>query len=73
MLFAGIRFFEPYLLFVIKKQFLEIFGIPLLEEDYKLKANDSLAVTLVKSLNVELVNVILKAITFDHKHEEEVG
>ena len=67
MLFAGIRFFEPYLLFVIKKQFLEIFGIPLLEEDYKLKANDSLAVTLVKSLNVELVNVILKAITFDHK------
>ena len=26
---------------------------------------------LVKSLNVELVNVILKAITFDHKHEDD--
>lgn len=65
--FALIRFFEPYLLFVIKKQVCEWFGILVVEnEDDKQAANDSLAAILVQSLNVELVNVILSAITFDH-------
>jgi hypothetical protein len=65
--FALIRFFEPYLIFIIKKQVCEWFGILLVEgDDLKEAANDSLSAILVQSLNVELVNVILKAITFDH-------
>lgn len=61
-LFAIIRFFEPYLIFIIKKEISEWFGI-LLEEQSD--DNDSLSAILIQSLNVELVNVILKAVAYD--------
>jgi hypothetical protein len=67
--FAIIRLFEPYLIFLIKKEVYSCFGILVQEKDELKEANDSLAAVLVKSLNVELVNVILSAITFDHTHE----
>ena len=64
-LFSIIRFFEPYLIFIIKKEISEWFGILLEEKEDDQSGNDSLSAFLIQSLNVELVNVILKAVAYD--------
>jgi hypothetical protein len=61
-----IRAREPYFRFLIKQQWCSFFGIALDENDKHTSAqyvNDSLATFLTSSLNVELVHVILEAIT----------
>lgn len=69
ILFSIVRLFEPYLIFVIKKEVAEWFGIILEENQNDKTANDSLSAILVESLSVELVNVILKAIAYgDEKY-----
>jgi hypothetical protein len=69
ILFAFIRLFEPYLIFLIKKEVYSWFGILVEQKAEEKSNNDSLAAILVQSLNVELVNVILSAITLDHTNE----
>jgi hypothetical protein len=61
-----IRAREPYFRFLISKQFKSWFGILIDEDDDNISkqyVNDSLATFLTSSLNVELVHVILEAIT----------
>lgn len=61
-----IRAREPYFRFLIRQQWCSFFGIDLDENDKQTSAqyvNDSLATFLTSSLNVELVHVILEAIT----------
>ena len=63
---AMIRVSEPYFKFLIKKQIMEWFGILMDEketENSESYMNDTLSTFLTSSLNVELVHVILKAIT----------
>lgn len=57
---AGIRMFEPFFHFLIKKFIFNCFGV-LCEEDEALKTQP-LSNFLATSLNVELVHVILKGI-----------
>lgn len=67
-----IRAREPYFKFLIKKEICSWFGILMDENDEKNSKdymNDSLATFLTSSLNVELVHVILEAIT---KHSEGI-
>lgn len=61
-----IRAREPYFRFLISKEFKSWFGILMDENDAHVSnqyVNDSLATFLTSSLNVELVHVILEAIT----------
>jgi hypothetical protein len=61
-----IRAREPYFRFLISKEFKSWFGILMDENDKAISqqyVNDSLATFLTSSLNVELVHVILEAIT----------
>lgn len=63
---SGVRVSEPYMRFLIVKWWKELFGVLMDERDINDKqvyANDSLATFLTSSLNVELVHVILEAIT----------
>lgn len=61
-----IRVREPYFKFLIRSEFKGWFGILLDENDIKKSneyVNDSLATFLTSSINVELVHLILEAIT----------
>lgn len=61
-----IRAQEPYFKFLIKQRWSEWFGLVVDENDKRYSqqyVNDSLATFLTSSLNVELVHVILDAIT----------
>ena len=61
-----IRLMEPYFLFLLKTFFKSVYGIPLEneEEDKKnSKLSDTITAYLNSSLNIELVHIILKAIT----------
>lgn len=61
-----IRLTEPYFLFLLKTFFKTLYGIPLEneEEDSKnSKLSDTITAYLNSSLNIELVHIILKAIT----------
>ena len=63
---AIIRTREPYFKFLIKKKFLEWFGIVVSEKEIKdssVYINDTLTTFLTSSLNVELVHVILVSIS----------
>lgn len=70
LVMSFVRMAEPYFFFLIKQEFFSWFGILVNEKDRE-KAqqfdpeSDSLAAQLQSSLNVELVNVILKSIS-DH-------
>jgi hypothetical protein len=66
VIMSGVRVSEPYMRFLIVKWWKELFGVLMDERDINDKqvyANDSLATFLTSSLNVELVHVILEAIT----------
>ena len=61
-----IRCFEPYFLFLLKKTIKAVYGVPLTEEEISRKKNkmtDTVSAFLNSSLNIELVHIILKAIT----------
>ena len=61
-----IRLMEPYFLFILKTFIKSLYGIPLAddEEDKKTsKLSDTITAFLSSSLNIELVHIILKAIT----------
>lgn len=61
-----IRCFEPYFHFLLKKTIKAFYGIPLSEEEINKKDSqmtDTIAAFLNSSLNIELVHIILKAIT----------
>jgi hypothetical protein len=61
-----IRCFEPYFHFLLSKTIKAFYGIPLSEEEIdkrKNKLNDTIATFLNSSLNIELVHIILKAIS----------
>lgn len=61
-----IRCFEPYFHFLLKKTIKAFYGIPLSEEEINKKNSqmtDTIAAFLNSSLNIELVHIILKAIT----------
>lgn len=58
-----IRAREPYFRNLVAKEFLSWFGMLPKENNSEEYVNDSLATFLTSSLNVELVHVILKAIT----------
>ena len=63
---STVRISEPYMKFLITKWWKELFGILMDEKDItnsQVYVNDSLATFLTSSLNVELVHVILEAIT----------
>lgn len=66
-LFMGvIRLFEPYFFFLFKKAFFTLFGQPYTEEQLDEKQNqitDTTNAFLKSSLNIELVHIILKAIS----------
>ena len=65
-LLSCIRVREPYFKFLIRKKFLEWFGILMDEKSIHNSnqyINDSLATFLTSSLNVGLVHVILEAVT----------
>ena len=54
---------EPYFYFIVRKKFYELFGILIDDRDSNELFNNTLNSYLTKSLNVELVNIILQAIT----------
>jgi len=61
-----IRCFEPYFLFLLKKTIKAVYGVPLTEEEIakkNSKMTDTISAFLNSSLNIELVHIILKAIT----------
>jgi len=61
-----IRCFEPYFHFLLLKTIKAFYGIPLSEEEIdkrKNKLTDTIATFLNSSLNIELVHIILKAIS----------
>lgn len=66
-LFMGIiRLTEPYFMFMLKKTFFTFYGIPYTEEEInkgKEKLTDTISAFLNSSLNIELVHIILKAIS----------
>ena len=74
-LFMGIiRFTEPYFLFLLKKEFFECFGIPYTEEEINKgdsKLTDTISAFLNSSLNIELVHIILKAISQEWTKEDK--
>jgi hypothetical protein len=66
LLMGIIRCFEPYFYFLLKKTIKAFYGIPLSEEEItkkNSKLTDTFAAFLNSSLNIELVHIILKAIT----------
>lgn len=66
MIMGIIRCFEPYFHFLLKKTIKAFYGIPLSEEEIdkkNSKLTDTIAAFLNSSLNIELVHIILKAIT----------
>ena len=74
-LFMGIiRLMEPYFLFMLKKELYECFGIPYTEEEIKKgdsKLTDTISAFLNSSLNIELVHIILKAISQEWTKEDK--
>lgn len=61
-----IRCFEPYFHFLLKKTIKAFYGVPLSEEEIdkkNSKLTDTIAAFLNSSLNIELVHIILKAIS----------
>lgn len=66
-IFMGIiRLFEPYFLFLFKQAFFTLYGLPYTEEqleERQSKITDMTSAFLKSSLNIELVHIILKAIS----------
>uniref|UniRef100_A0A7S3JEQ7 PIPK domain-containing protein n=1 Tax=Euplotes harpa TaxID=151035 RepID=A0A7S3JEQ7_9SPIT len=64
---GAIRCMEPYFIFLLKRFFKTLFGQPTANDDGKgdNKINDTVAAFLNSSLNIELVHIILKAITLE--------
>ena len=61
-----IRWMEPYFHFLLRKYFKSLFGIPLSQKEIDKKnrqITDTIAAFLNSTLNIELVHIILKAIT----------
>lgn len=54
-----IRMLEPYFYFIVRKKFYELFGILIDDRETNELFNNTLNSYLTKSLNVELVNIIL--------------
>ena len=50
-------------MFIVRKKFFELFGILVEDRDSNELYNNTLNSYLTRSLNVELVNIILQAIT----------
>ena len=72
---AFIRCFEPYFIFICRKTFFMIYGIPWTIDDEQEKygkLDDTISTFLNSSLNIELVHIILKSITDDWKNQERV-
>lgn len=61
IMLAFLRLYEPFFLFLLKRFFLNCFGIILDKEDAGVKTK-TLSTFLSSSLNVELVHIILKGI-----------
>lgn len=67
---ASIRLFEPFFSFLIKKFIMNCFGI-VIDEDSEGVNTKTLSTFLASSLNVELVNIILKGIKTFSKFENQ--
>lgn len=75
LIMAIIRCLEPYFLFICRKLFYMIYGIPWTiedEQDSYGKLDDTINILLNSSLNIELVHIILKSITDDCKNSERL-
>ena len=70
IILASIRLFEPFFFFLIKKFIMNCFGI-VIDEDTEGVKSKTLSTFLASSLNVELVNIILKGIKTFSKFENE--